>query len=228
MLEPMNEMKASRLRAASERTCVGCRCVGERGSLVRLVLSEVSDADERGVGVGVDAKGGASGRGAWICASPSCLEKAVKGGIARAMKRRVLTSAEEVAEHLVVAYGARLRGLLLASRRTHAVALGADAVWETLETERPLLVVARDAGRVAQDYRVVDAAGRGDVVVWGDKATLGKIFGKAEIAIFALRDEGLEKAVRHVGRILQAFEALASSRRAAGVASGTTSSAEVE
>jgi predicted RNA-binding protein YlxR (DUF448 family) len=55
------------------RTCLGCRQRRAKHALVRLVRR----AD--GV-VAVDAVAGAPGRGAYVCAEPGCVERALKSG----------------------------------------------------------------------------------------------------------------------------------------------------
>jgi predicted RNA-binding protein YlxR (DUF448 family) len=55
------------------RTCLGCRQRRPKHELVRLVR----DADGA---VGTDARGRRPGRGAYVCADPSCVERALKGG----------------------------------------------------------------------------------------------------------------------------------------------------
>lgn len=53
------------------RTCVGCRRRRPKAELLRLVRR----ADGR-----VDADRVAAGRGAYVCADPECLERALKPG----------------------------------------------------------------------------------------------------------------------------------------------------
>lgn len=60
-----------RPRRVPQRTCVGCRQVRAKKELVRIVRDPEGN-------VGLDPTGKASGRGAYICPSPACLEEAVK------------------------------------------------------------------------------------------------------------------------------------------------------
>lgn len=54
------------------RTCVACRTAGGKRGLLRVVrLPE-------GAGVAVDPTGKQSGRGAYLCPTPACLELALK------------------------------------------------------------------------------------------------------------------------------------------------------
>ena len=53
------------------RQCLGCRQMKPKRELIRAVRSP------EGV-ISLDFKGKAPGRGAYICASPECLKKAIK------------------------------------------------------------------------------------------------------------------------------------------------------
>jgi len=66
------------------RTCVGCRTVLPKRSLVRLV--------RRPEGVQVDPTGKLAGRGAYLHNRRSCWEKGLKGPLANALKTTVTTA----------------------------------------------------------------------------------------------------------------------------------------
>jgi predicted RNA-binding protein YlxR (DUF448 family) len=61
-----------------QRTCVGCRMVLPKRSLVRLV--------RRSEGIQVDPTGKLAGRGAYLHNLRSCWEKGLKGSLANALK----------------------------------------------------------------------------------------------------------------------------------------------
>lgn len=61
-----------------QRTCVGCRSVLAKRSLVRLV--------RRPEGIQIDPSGKLAGRGAYLHNQRSCWEKALKGSLAHALK----------------------------------------------------------------------------------------------------------------------------------------------
>lgn len=66
-----------------ERTCLGCRAVKEKASLLRLVCMDGALA--------VDGKGVMPGRGAYICPEKKCLVEALrKNAVPRALKTKVL------------------------------------------------------------------------------------------------------------------------------------------
>lgn len=66
-----------------QRTCVGCRTVLSKRSLVRLV--------RRPEGVQVDPTGRLAGRGAYLHNRRSCWEKGLKGLLAHALKITLTT-----------------------------------------------------------------------------------------------------------------------------------------
>ena len=62
------------------RKCVGCQEMKEKKSLIRVVKTAEGD-------IILDDTGKKNGRGAYICKSKECLEKAVKNrGIERSLK----------------------------------------------------------------------------------------------------------------------------------------------
>lgn len=65
-------------RREPQRTCVGCREVLSKRSMIRVVRSAE--------GVVVDPSGKMPGRGAYIHQQRSCWERALKGSLARALR----------------------------------------------------------------------------------------------------------------------------------------------
>jgi predicted RNA-binding protein YlxR (DUF448 family) len=73
------------------RQCLGCREMKPKRELIRVVRSPEGE-------ISLDFKGKLSGRGAYICPDPQCLEKAVK---ARALERAFSSRIpEEIYERL--------------------------------------------------------------------------------------------------------------------------------
>lgn len=170
----------------SVRTCVACRQKGERDDLVRWVAAE----DGR---VALDPRATRAGRGAWVHPTRACLAAMVKRHAAeRALKvdaQRDL-DAQALLAQLRAALVQKVTSLLVVSSRTRTLAIGAEAVAAMLEKGRARCVlVAKDAG----DHTLralTDAPGRGGprVLRYGDKATLGALFDRGEIALVALLD----------------------------------------
>ncbi|HEY5157707.1 MAG TPA: YlxR family protein [Anaerolineales bacterium] len=67
------------------RTCVGCRTVLPKRSLIRLVRLANGD------GIQVDPTGKLAGRGAYLHNRRSCWEKGLKGTLAHALKTTLTT-----------------------------------------------------------------------------------------------------------------------------------------
>ncbi|MEO6576189.1 MAG: DUF448 domain-containing protein [Polyangiaceae bacterium] len=166
------------------RTCVGCGEKDHPSAFVRLVLSPEGD-------VAVDAGNGSFGRGAHVHPRPDCVTKACKGGIARTMKTNVRVTPAELATQMVDALDRRMEGLVLAARRTNALAIGADAACEALGREAPLVIVARDAGSVIEKMTVADAIAEGRAVGWGTKERIGALLGRSEVAIAAVTSKSI-------------------------------------
>lgn len=74
----MNKKPQRRVKHVPQRTCIGCRTVLAKKTLIRIVRT--TD------GVQVDPTGKAPGRGAYIHGNRSCWERALKGQIANALK----------------------------------------------------------------------------------------------------------------------------------------------
>ena len=65
------------------RMCVGCRAMKPKRELVRVVCNKEGE-------ISVDTTGKAAGRGAYVCRSRECLERAVKTrALERAFSRKV-------------------------------------------------------------------------------------------------------------------------------------------
>ena len=74
------------------RLCLGCQESKPKKALVRIVRSPEGEFS-------VDVTGKKPGRGAYICPSPECLEKARKGrALERSFKQQIETSVYEALE----------------------------------------------------------------------------------------------------------------------------------
>ncbi|MDD5467403.1 MAG: YlxR family protein [Anaerolineales bacterium] len=79
--------KKPRQKHIPQRTCVGCREVLPKRSLIRIVRSQE--------GVLVDPSGKLAGRGAYLHDKASCWKKALKGSLAQALKTELSASERE-------------------------------------------------------------------------------------------------------------------------------------
>jgi len=67
-----------RKKHVPQRTCVGCRQILEKRSLIRIVKTSE--------GIKLDPTGKAQGRGAYIHNKRSCFENSLKGALAHALR----------------------------------------------------------------------------------------------------------------------------------------------
>lgn len=74
----MAKRPEKRVKHIPQRTCVGCRQVLPKRTLIRVVRTDA--------GVRVDPSGKANGRGAYLHNLRSCWEQGLKGALARALK----------------------------------------------------------------------------------------------------------------------------------------------
>jgi predicted RNA-binding protein YlxR (DUF448 family)/ribosomal protein L7Ae-like RNA K-turn-binding protein len=177
------------------RTCVGCRTAEPAGGLVRLVLDPEGD-------LLVDSKGGNFGRGAWIHARPDCVRRGVPGGVARTLKAPVKATPEVVADRLRAAGRRRLEGLLAAAMGAKKLAVGSGAVDEAAQRgEVRLVAVASDARAAATSSAVLALLGEGRGIALPTKAEVGALFGRGEVGVVAVLDEGLAASVREAAEL---------------------------
>ncbi len=180
--ENMNERTSS-----PERTCVGCRRATARGELLRLSIVGVPPY------VVPDATAKLGGRGAWVCARRACVRSAVrKGGLARAAGRKLEVDPEALSALLGEQLRRRAEGLLASAARSRRVAVGTDAAALAIAERRAkLLVVAGDAAGKREELE--DTARRAglDRMVFGTKTALGQIFGRGDVGVLAVLDEGI-------------------------------------
>lgn len=93
----MVKKKAGRIKHVPHRTCVGCREVLPKRTLIRIVKGPDS--------VDVDLTGKAHGRGAYLHDQRSCWERGIKGALDHALRTK-LTDQEQ--ENLLVFFDLHL------------------------------------------------------------------------------------------------------------------------
>ncbi len=79
----MTKKPVQRVKHVPQRTCVGCREILPKRTMIRLVRT----AD----GVQVDATGKLAGRGAYLHDRRECWERGMKGALAHALKTTFTT-----------------------------------------------------------------------------------------------------------------------------------------
>jgi predicted RNA-binding protein YlxR (DUF448 family) len=172
------------------RTCVGCGAKDAPTALVRLVFDEVSNQ------VIVDATNSSFGRGAHVHPRKTCVQMACKNGLSRAFKADVKASADDLAKEMASAMDRRIEGLVVAARGAKALVIGSDKALASLRNGAPLAIIACDADSIAQKNEVVEAIAEGRAIAWRTKETLGGIVDKKDVAMFAVENSGIARAIR--------------------------------
>lgn len=83
----MVKKKAGRIKHVPQRTCVGCREVLPKRTLIRVVKGPD--------GVAVDLTGKAHGRGAYLHNQRSCWARGVKGALDHALRTKLTDQEQE-------------------------------------------------------------------------------------------------------------------------------------
>jgi predicted RNA-binding protein YlxR (DUF448 family) len=84
----MTKKVKPRVKHIPQRTCVGCREVLEKRSLLRIVRTEE--------GIKIDPSGKLNGRGAYLHEQRSCWETGMKGSLAHALKMELSGADQEL------------------------------------------------------------------------------------------------------------------------------------
>jgi hypothetical protein len=195
--EAANVLEADAM-AEGQRTCVGCRNHDDPDVLLRFAyLPEHTPA------LVPDVLGKLGGRGLWLHPRFTCLQKASRGGIARALRRELAVDSGELRAGLQSQLTRRIQGLLLAALRRRRAAVGTDAVCEALATcPVSLLLVAKDAAGRRND--VVSRASQRSVRVVEllDKETLGHLTQREALSFVAILEPNIAREVADTARWL--------------------------
>ncbi len=217
-MTPMTERhEPSTAKRVPLRACAGCAKRAPAEELVRVVL-------DPGTGeIAVDLAGSGFGRGAHFHPTPDCLAKALKSGLSRVFKCKVVGDAAAIAADIVKAADRRIEGLLVGARRAGQLALGSDPVVEALKEGRAsLVIVARDAAAASKLSEVQRAVAEGKAIAWSDKKHLGLITGRSirsegggeagTVAVVAVLHSGVAAAVARTYRLSAPFRVTAALR----------------
>jgi predicted RNA-binding protein YlxR (DUF448 family) len=184
----------------AQRTCVGCRRPAARGELLRLVaMGEPAQWVP-------DIRRRLPGRGTSVHPSRRCLGLAVKQG--RLRGAATATSASDLAAVASGQYRRRAAGLLGGALRSRQLAVGAEAVRDSLaERTIRLLVIATDAAGNRHDFEAgAERLGR-RCLVWATKTELGAMLGRETVGVLGVLDEAigdeLRSAVQHIGALAE-------------------------
>ncbi|MBS2019196.1 MAG: DUF448 domain-containing protein [Deltaproteobacteria bacterium] len=192
MVEHEREGREAAGKAPPRRLCAGCGKRDLAEGLVRVVLGPEGE-------IGVDLAGGRFGRGAHVHATTDCVAKAAKGGLSKAFKTRVEAKPEDIGAQIATGAARRIDGLLAGARRGKLAIAGADVVREALrDGSAKKIIVATDAAAATRLPEIEEAIRLGNAIAYGDKAKLGALFGRDEVAVIAVLDQGVAEAIGSV------------------------------
>lgn len=86
----MKAAKQPRPKHVPQRTCIACRTTGAKRGLVRIVRTAAGTIE-------VDETGKKPGRGAYLCKTQECWDKALKGKLLEYALKTAITSEDKVA-----------------------------------------------------------------------------------------------------------------------------------
>ena len=169
------------------RQCVSCDREAPKSEMIRIVISgrntEITDDM-------IDDTGKVKGRGAYICRSRQCIENAVSSGLI----------SDTTGEDLIS--GLEMKGLQLISIAMKAgkVASGEFQTEEAIKLgTAALVIIAGDASEnTAKKFRDKCKYYEIPNIVCSDKETLGRIIGKNERSVIALKDRDFSTQVLNI------------------------------
>ena len=166
------------------RKCVGCGEMKPKKELLRILRTETGEFV-------VDALGKANGRGAYLCRSVECFQKAVKNrGLERSFKQAIPPEVYERMDKVLSLIGLAMKAGKCVSGETMTES-------ETKSGKAKFVIVAGDAsentkkkfGDMCKFYKV-------PFCFYGDKDTLGHAMGKEFRASLAILDEGFADGIQ--------------------------------
>ena len=167
------------LKAIPERTCIGCNEKKEKKDLIRIVKSQ------DGV-ISVDTTGKANGRGAYICKSEQCLEKAIKTKrLERSLKEKIDSKIYE---------SLRLIGLAM---RAGKLKFGTDSCIEAIEQNKiKLIFIAKDASeRTKLNFKELCTNKKIPIYEEFEEYDLSHAIGKQNKVVIGVCDDNFSKEI---------------------------------
>ena len=164
------------------RKCVGCGEMKPKKELIRVLRTEENEFV-------LDTTGKKNGRGAYLCMSKDCFEKAVKSkGLERSFKQAIPTEVydrlEKEMSELETKAGRCVSGEFMTERETKC-------------GRATLVIVAEDSSdNTKKKFQDMCEFYKVPIYFYGDKDTLGHAMGKEFRASLAILDEGFAKGIQ--------------------------------
>lgn len=179
-------------KAIPQRSCLACREVKDKGSLIRFVL-----APDRTLVPDLQQK--LPGRGVYTCIKASCLKLAAqKKQFSRGFKVEVLgAEAEGLARQVALKMEERIASYLSLANKGGKVVSGSDQVLDKLKKDGAgLLFVATDiSADIGEKFRAVAKLKGVPCVTLFTKERLGGLLGKELRSVLAVLDSGFVASI---------------------------------
>jgi predicted RNA-binding protein YlxR (DUF448 family) len=191
MLERVTDAGTGRgPKQRSVRTCVACRRSAGARELLRVTRAPDG-------GLVLDWRRNLGGRGAHVCPTRACIEKAIRRrGFDRSFEPRVrYPQAEELIDTAIAAARRQIETLIRAAASDRSLVIGAENGLRALEggdaTGLIVAVDSRSSDRLVRRAAAVGVPCR----IYSDKSELGAITGRQSTGALGLCNDGLGQAL---------------------------------
>jgi predicted RNA-binding protein YlxR (DUF448 family) len=178
------------------RMCIVCRAAGTPSTLLRFARSPDG-------AVGFDVNNRLPGRGAWVCATSTCLQKATEpkhGGFARAFDAAVTFDGPAMRADVQQMLLAQVKDRLGLMRRQGSLLLGRDEVVRRLE-ELAAVGLATDLSDNSR-HEVTERAPGATFVVLPTMEIVGAAVGERPVGVVGIPRRGAEALQAAIARWL--------------------------
>jgi len=188
-------MSRQKQQEKPQRSCLGCRQSRDRDALIRFVLSPQGELVP-------DIEAKLPGRGAYTCASETCLQAALKQRqFSRAFKREVVTmTPDEMTGQVGGIMQRRILGYLGLANKAGQVISGGSLVSDAIRSgQKPgLILVATDVSEsIGEKIELLAAVHHVACFRIMKKDDFGAILGKAPRSAVAIRAGGFVAQLTH-------------------------------
>ncbi|MBQ3053872.1 MAG: DUF448 domain-containing protein [Clostridia bacterium] len=183
-----------------QRRCVGCMVSKDKPQVLRVVKNKEGE-------ILFDIKGKLEGRGAYVCKSTECLEKAIKtNALKRALKseipQEIITLLrEEISRKDFIEANddnlLKIWGLLGLCAKAGKLSYGDSGVYEAVtKGKAELVILAQDCGKnTSEKFQILCKEKNTKIITLSQKKDIGKAVGKDEKAVISVNDTGFAKSL---------------------------------
>jgi len=179
-----------RLKQGPERTCIGCRGVFEKDSVVRIVAGPL--------GIAIDYREKLPGRAAYVCPTKECITKALsKENLSRSLHSKVRAPEPEAfISQLSVLITEKIKSLIAMSAKAGKLAAGYSAVHDAVEKGRvSMLLYAIDLSSGTKEKVASPAAASVRWTTLFTREELGTMLNRELVGVIGIEDKGLSNAL---------------------------------